>query len=209
MATGKEVKDPFYKNTWFKRAATTAAIGIPLLAANLARSGERKQADGRRPSTGTDYGDKVDRLTHSAADGKRKLYNKLGLAARIKNPILLQAVVRHVEFMKVVGGGYRPPVMGTLPDTEPLANAIYVAPEISLSVAVVSRPKAPASPESAAISKSTDVRLTHRAPTMPLPDLIPLKIQSPISRRPKIGFLAVTERNRINVAPKRLTNAVS
>ena len=64
MATGKEVKDPFYKKTWFKRAATTAAIGIPLLDANLARSGEREQADGRRPSTGTHYGDKVDRLTH-------------------------------------------------------------------------------------------------------------------------------------------------
>jgi len=65
MATGKEVKDPFFKKkTWFKRAATTAAIGIPLLDANLARSGERKQADGRRPGTGTHYGEKVDRLTH-------------------------------------------------------------------------------------------------------------------------------------------------
>lgn len=96
MATGKEVKDPFYKKTWFKRAATTAAIGLPLLAASLARSGERKKADGVKPSTGTGYADKVDRLTHRAADAKRKVYDKFGLSAKLK-PILLQAVVTHLK----------------------------------------------------------------------------------------------------------------
>lgn len=97
MATGKEVKDPFYKKTWFKRAATTAAIGLPLLAANLAHSGARKQADGVKPRTGSTLGDKVDRFTHTAANTKRKVYDKLGLSAKIKNPILLQAVVTHLE----------------------------------------------------------------------------------------------------------------
>jgi hypothetical protein len=97
MATGKEVKDPFYKKTWFKRAATTAAIGLPLLAANLAHSGARKQADGVKPRTGNTLGDKVDRFTHTAANTKRKVYGKLGLSARIRNPILLQAVVTHLK----------------------------------------------------------------------------------------------------------------
>ncbi len=55
------------------------------------------------------------------------------------------------------------------------------APEIPLSVAAVPHPKSPASAEPAALSKSTDLRLTHPNPTIPLPDPIPLKIQSPIS----------------------------
>ena len=55
------------------------------------------------------------------------------------------------------------------------------APAIPLSVAAVPYPKSPASSAPAALSKSTDLRLTHPAPTMPLPDPIPLKIQSPIS----------------------------
>lgn len=97
IASGKKVKDPFYKKTWFKRAALTAAIGAPLLGAKLARSGERKKADGMVPSTGKRWADKVDRATHSAADVKRKLYDKVGLAAKIKNPILLQAVVEHLN----------------------------------------------------------------------------------------------------------------
>jgi len=53
------------------------------------------------------------------------------------------------------------------------------APAIPLSVAVVPRPKSPASAEPVALSKSTDLRLTHRAPTVPLPNPIPLKIQFP------------------------------
>ena len=58
------------------------------------------------------------------------------------------------------------------------------APEIPLSAAAVPHPKSPASAESALISKSTDLRLTHPAPTLPLPDPIPLKIQFPISNLP-------------------------
>ena len=55
------------------------------------------------------------------------------------------------------------------------------APESPLSAAAIPRPKSPALAEPAALSKSTDLRLTHPNPTIPLPDPIPLKIQSPIS----------------------------
>ena len=56
-------------------------------------------------------------------------------------------------------------------------------PEIPLSVAAVPHPKSPASAEPATLSKSTDLRLTRTAPTMPLPDPIPLKIQFPSNCR--------------------------
>lgn len=97
MAAGRKVKDPFYKKPWFKRAATTVAIGAPLLAAGLVQSGERKQLLGDRPRTGKTVADRVDRLTHRAANTKRRVYSKIGLSARIKNPILLQAVLTHIE----------------------------------------------------------------------------------------------------------------
>ena len=60
-----------------------------------------------------------------------------------------------------------------------------LAPEIPLSVAAVPRPKSPSLSAPVAISKSTDLRLNHPNPTMPLPDPIPLKIQFPrINTRP-------------------------
>gem|GEM_PF-5109314 len=42
------------------------------------------------------------------------------------------------------------------------------APEMPVSVAALPHPKSLASAEPAALSKSTDLRLTHPAPTMPL-----------------------------------------
>ena len=57
------------------------------------------------------------------------------------------------------------------------------APAPTLSVAAVPRPKSPASFEPAALSKSSHWRLTHPAPTKPLPDPIPLKIQFPSSQQ--------------------------
>ena len=96
IATGKKVKDPFYKKPWFKRAVTTAAIGVPLLAANLAHSGARKNADGVPVRKDKTFGGSVDRLSRKAAAAKERLDRKLGLSAKLK-PVLLQAVVRHVE----------------------------------------------------------------------------------------------------------------
>ena len=63
------------------------------------------------------------------------------------------------------------------------------APGSPLSAAAaVPRPKSPALSVPAALSESTDLRITHPNPTMRLPDPIPLKIKFPISPRPKIGF---------------------
>ena len=81
MASGKEVKDPFYKKPWFKRAALTAAVAAPVLAANLAHVGSVKQAHGLKPRTGNGVADRVDRLTHSAADVKKKIQTATGLSA--------------------------------------------------------------------------------------------------------------------------------
>lgn len=91
IASGKKVEKPFYSKPWFKRAAVTAAIAAPLLAGNLAASGERKRADGMKPRTGRRFGDKVDRLTYKAADAKGKLRNKLGLSAKPNKVLVMFA----------------------------------------------------------------------------------------------------------------------
>ena len=70
------------------------------------------------------------------------------------------------------------------------------APEIPLSVAAVPRPKAPASPEPAAVSKSTHLRLTRPNPTIPLPDPIPLKssFQTVTTMNPTSNMISITRR---------------
>lgn len=98
IASGKKVEKPFYSKPWFKRAAVTAAIAAPLLAGNLAYSGERKMAEGRKPRSGRRLGDKVDRLTYRAAEAKTKIRDKLGLSAKPnKVLVMLQAHQRLVD----------------------------------------------------------------------------------------------------------------
>lgn len=77
MAAGKKVKEPFYKKSWFKRLASTAAIGIPLYAAGLASAGARRDIEGRKP-TG-----KIDVLSRKLAAGRRRIEDKIGLSAKL------------------------------------------------------------------------------------------------------------------------------
>ncbi|EIQ01059.1 hypothetical protein OpiT1DRAFT_05623 [Opitutaceae bacterium TAV1] len=104
MAAGKKVERPFYTKPWFKRAALTAAIGVPLLANSLATSGQQKKRDGQKPRTGNTVGARMDRLTHRMAEGKEKLRQKTGLSAR-RNPLLV-AMAAHERLVRLAQFAY-------------------------------------------------------------------------------------------------------
>ncbi len=90
MASGKKVKDPFYKKSWFKRAVTTAAIGLPIYAAGLAHAGARRTADGMQESG------RLDRISRKLGRVRGAAMQKLGLSAKLK-PVMLAAVVHHIQ----------------------------------------------------------------------------------------------------------------
>ena len=103
------------------------------------------------------------------------------VASRLDNGRMLTLALRNFKTLLLdserFGGGLHFPALSPALIAPKRQAAPRFAPEIPLSVAAVPHPKSPASAESAALSKSTDLRLTHPAPSLPLPDLIPLEIQ--------------------------------
>ncbi len=94
IASGKQVKEPFYKKAWFKRAAVTSAIALPILANKLANVGEVRIHEKRPPlqrQPKTPFQDEVgrtavatDKLARGAANAKAAIKRKVGLAARLQ-----------------------------------------------------------------------------------------------------------------------------
>jgi hypothetical protein len=112
IASGKKVKDPFYKKAWFKAGAMGAAIGAPILAARKINAWH--QQDTHFPNSVAAMSPKTGQLKEKILRGARKVdakwvASKKGrvpllthdkdpfFSSKIKNPILLQAVVNHLK----------------------------------------------------------------------------------------------------------------
>jgi len=117
VASGKKVKDPFWKKSWAKSAMIGAAIGAPILAARKINKWHRQ--DQKFPNSLSDMSPKLGRAKEhivKAARGIDEKWINAGLrkgkarqpiltspdgpffASKIKNPTLLQAVLRTVNF---------------------------------------------------------------------------------------------------------------
>jgi len=118
VASGKKPKDPFWNKTWAKSAAVGALIGAPILAARKINTWHHQ--DLKFPNSVHDTSPKLGRLKETilkkarqadakwVANGLKKgvkrepIFTNEGpfFASKIKNPVLLQAVLRKVEFAR-------------------------------------------------------------------------------------------------------------
>lgn len=118
VASGKKPKDPFWNKTWAKSAVAGALMGAPILAARKINTWHHQ--DKKFPNSVHDTSPKLGRLKEIilkkarqadakwVANGLKKgvkreplLTNEGPLfASKIKNPVLLQAVLRKVEFAR-------------------------------------------------------------------------------------------------------------
>lgn len=99
MASGKQVKDPFFKKTWFKRAMQGAAIAAPILASRKL-SKYHRQAEEAKSGLGSPLsGYRLKALTLAKEWLPDTVYKhaveRPMFDTKVKNLILLEAIARH------------------------------------------------------------------------------------------------------------------
>lgn len=109
MASGKQVKDPFFKKTWFKRAMQGAAIAAPILASRKL-SKYHRQAEEAKSGLGSPLsGYRLKALTLAKEWLPDTVYKhaveRPMFDTKVKNLILLHAVEEHLtQFGQQEGG---------------------------------------------------------------------------------------------------------